>query len=193
MLLVVIFSLMLRPISEFSGPLVFAAKCFPDERGYLLQSYVCSELESRGIRSGFLQAIQSRSHRGVVRGLHFQWDPPQGKLLRCIWGSLYDVGVDLRRGSPTLGDHLAVEMSGDNQAVLWLPPGFAHGFMALEDDTILLYECTAEWSPAGEGGILWNDPALSIGWPSIPPIVSRKDRANPAIEQWLKDPRSHLF
>jgi dTDP-4-dehydrorhamnose 3,5-epimerase len=181
---------MLRSIHEFSGPLHFTAKCFPDERGYLLQSYVCSELESRGIRTGFLQAIQSRSHRGVVRGLHFQWNPPQGKLLRCIWGSLMDVGVDLRHGSPTFGDHLAVEMSSDNLAVLWLPPGFAHGFMALENDTIMLYECTAEWSAAGEGGILWNDPALSIHWPAIPPIVSQKDRANPTIEDWLKDPRS---
>ncbi len=184
---------MLRPVNEFRGPQLFAARCYPDERGYLLQSHVRSQLEVRHISHGFLQAIQSKSRRGVVRGLHFQWQPPQGKLLRCVSGRLYDVAVDLRRGAPTLGDHLAVEMSEANLAVLWLPPGFAHGFMALEDNTIMLYECTAEWAPACEGGILWNDATLNISWPQLTPIVSSKDQQNPTLAEWLEDPRSHRF
>ena len=181
---------MLRRLDEIEGPRVIPAKCFPDERGFLLQSYVRSDLVALGITADFRQAIQSKSKKGVVRGLHFQWDPPQGKLLRCIAGSLFDVGVDLRRGSPTQGDHIVLEMSGNRHEILWLPPGFAHGFMALADDTIMLYECTAEWSPAAEGGILWCDPALGIRWPPLSPIVSGKDRANPTLEQWLEDPRS---
>ncbi len=184
---------MLRPVDEFEGPKFFTAPCFRDERGYLLQSYTRSGLASRGIEASFCQAIQSRSQRGVVRGLHFQWDPPQGKLLRCVTGRLVDVGVDIRRQSPTMGDYLLVEMSAEGHEVLWLPAGFAHGFMALEDETIMLYECTAEWSPKAEGGILWNDPALAIAWPEIPPIISPKDQDTPTLEQWLKDPRSFAF
>ncbi len=170
-----------------------AAKCFPDQRGFLLQSYVRSNLAARGIPSEFKQAIQSNSKKGVVRGLHFQWDPPQGKLLRCVSGRVLDVGLDLRRGSPTFGDHLAVELSGEGHETLWLPSGFAHGFMALEDDTIMIYECTAEWSPGSEGGILWNDPGLGISWPGLHPIVSAKDQANPTLDHWQRDPRSKLL
>jgi dTDP-4-dehydrorhamnose 3,5-epimerase len=184
---------MLRPVGDFDGPKFFTAPCFPDERGFLLQSYTCSGLAARGIDASFCQAIQSLSKQGVVRGLHFQWDPPQGKLLRCVAGRLVDVGVDIRRQSPTMGDHLLVEMSANGHEILWLPAGFAHGFMALENNTVMLYECTAEWSPQAEGGILWDDPALGIAWPKIPPIVSSKDQATPTLEQWLEDPRSQAF
>ena len=128
-----------------------------------------------------------------MRGLHFQWDPPQGKLIRCVSGSILDVAVDIRPGSPTLGDHVMLEMTGRNHLVFWLPAGFAHGFMALEDDTIVHYECTAEWSPAGEGGIFWNDPALNIAWPKIPVIVSPKDQSNFTLDRWLSDPKSVAF
>ncbi len=114
-------------------------------------------------------------------------------MLRCVAGRLFDVGVDLRHGSPTLGDHVALEMSAERHEVLWLPPGFAHGFMALEESTVMLYECTAEWSPRGEAGILWNDPELGIHWPNLPPIVSRKDQGNPSLKQWLADARSRLI
>ena len=175
------------------GLKLFPAKCFPDERGYLLQSYVRSELEAGGIPFAFRQAIQSKSKRGTVRGLHFQWDAPQGKLIRCVSGSIYDVAVDVRHGSPTLGDHVAIEMSEANRLVFWLPPGFAHGFMALEDGTTVLYECTEEWNPLGEGGILWNDPSLAIAWPDVPALVSPKDGVNPTLAAWLADPRSGSF
>ncbi len=184
---------MRREVEELRGLKLFEAKCFPDERGYLLQSFVSSDLLMLGIPSGFRQAIQSKSRRGTVRGLHFQWDRPQGKMIRCVSGRIFDVAVDLRHGSPTLGDHVAVEMSEQNRLVFWLPPGFAHGFMALEEETIVLYECTEEWNPAGEGGILWNDPVLAVAWPGLPAMVSTKDLGNQAFAHWLSDPRSAAF
>ena len=188
-----IISTMLRQIDQIDGLRIFVAKCFIDARGFLLQSYVRSDLAGRGINGEFRQAIQSTSRRGAVRGLHFQWDPPQGKLIRCVRGSIYDVLVDVRRRSPTCGDHTAVELTGENRKILWVPPGFAHGFMALEDESTVLYECTAEWNSSGEGGILWNDPDLAIEWPSVPPLVSEKDSCNPTLAAWLADARSQAF
>jgi dTDP-4-dehydrorhamnose 3,5-epimerase len=184
---------MLKQIDQIDGIQDFVANSFIDTRGSLLQSYVRSDLEKRGIPGEFLQAIQSRSRRGVVRGLHFQWGPPQGKLVRCVSGAILDVVVDVRPESPTCGDHALLELTEDNSKVFWIPPGLAHGFMVLEEDSIVLYECTAEWNPAGEGGILWSDPALGIAWPAIEPIVSPKDMNNPTLAQWLADPRSRAF
>ncbi len=184
---------MLRAIEDVKGLQCFAAKRFPDERGFLLQSYVRSELVKNGIDADFRQAIQSKSKRGVVRGLHFQWDPPQGKLIRCVSGAILDVAVDIRHGSSTLGDHVILEMSEQNSLVFWLPAGFAHGFMALAEETIVLYECTAEWAPSGEGGIRWDDPALGISWPAISAIVSPRDRRCFSLAEWLADPRSGAF
>ncbi len=184
---------MLRSIEQVKGLQCFTARHYPDERGFLLQSYVRSDLERRGIAAEFRQAIQSKSRRGVVRGLHFQWNPPQGKLIRCLSGAIMDVAVDIRHGSLTLGDHVVLEMSARNNMTFWLPSGFAHGFMALEDETIVYYECTAEWAPSGEGGIRWNDPALGIAWPDIPAVVSPKDQGNPTLAEWLSDPRSAAF
>jgi len=184
---------MLRRIDQIEGPQVFQAKCFFDERGFLLQSFERSDLESRNIRAEFRQAIQSRSRRGVVRGLHFQWAPPQGKLVRCVAGSIFDVIVDVRHGSPSLGDHAAIEMSAQNNLVLWVPPGFAHGFMATDEGSMVLYECTSEWAPEAEGGIRWDDPDLGIAWPVLPAIVSQKDRRLPMLAQWMGDPRSMSF
>jgi dTDP-4-dehydrorhamnose 3,5-epimerase len=171
---------------------VFQARGFPDERGMLVQSWVAGDLKQRGIPTTFHQAIQTCSRRGVVRGLHFQWEPFMGKLVRCLHGAIIDVVVDVRHGSPTLGKHLAVELTAENRNVIWVPPGFAHGTFALEDDTIVLYECSGEHGP-GEGGILWNDPALGIRWPDIPPVVSEKDRVAPTLQAWLADPRSRHF
>ena len=185
---------MLREAGDISGIKVFTAKNFPDDRGFLLQSWVQQDLEAMRIPFAFKQAIQTFSKRGVVRGLHFQWDPPMGKLVRCIYGSIIDVVVDVRHGSATLGDHAAVELSGRNHRVIWVPPGFAHGTIALEDDSIVLYECTSEHGPGREGGILWNDPALGIAWPAgIRTLVSEKDRMAPTLAEWLADPRSQHF
>ena len=169
---------------------IFEARAFPDDRGYLIQSYMKSDLESRGISVDFRQAIQSKSRRGVVRGLHFQWAPPQGKLIRCVAGAIFDVLVDVRPASPTLGRHVSIELSEQNRSIIWAPPGLAHGFMALTEGSIVLYECSAEWAPQAEGGILWNDPALGIRWPDLPVIISPKDERNPTLSEWLKDPQA---
>lgn len=182
-----------RDPSEIAGVEVFTASTFADDRGFLLQSWVSADLAAAGIPSDFKQAIQTYSKRGVVRGLHFQWAPPMGKLVRCIHGAVIDVVVDVRHGSPTLGDHVAVELSGENHTVIWVPPGFAHGTFALRDGTIVLYECTAEHGVGGEGGIRWDDAALGIEWPDIVAIVSPKDRAAPSLAEWLDDPRSQHF
>ena len=183
---------MRRAWEELAGLKVITAKHFVDPRGFLLQSWVKADLDAEGIPSTFLQAIQTWSKKGVVRGLHFQWDPPMGKFVRCLHGGIIDVVVDVRHGSPTLGDHAAVELTDKNHQVIWVPPGFAHGTFALADDTIVLYECTGAHG-AGEGGILWNDPALGIEWPSLPPIVSEKDEKAPLLAEWLADPRSRHF
>jgi dTDP-4-dehydrorhamnose 3,5-epimerase len=173
--------------------MIFEAKHFHDERGFLLQSWVKQDLAAIGVPSDFKQAIQTVSRRGVVRGLHFQWDPPMGKLVRCLHGAIIDVVVDVRVGSPTHGDHLAVELTARNHHVIWVPPGFAHGTFALEEGSIVLYECTGEHGPGREGGILWNDPALGIAWPDVTPIVSDKDRQAPTLAQWMADPRAQHF
>ena len=184
---------MFREPSRLPPVQVFTANTFPDERGFLLQSWVHQDLAARGIPSTFKQAIQTWSRRGVVRGLHFQWDPPMGKLVRCLHGAILDVVVDVRVGSPTFGDHVAVELTGRNHRVIGVPPGFAHGTFALEEGSIVLYECTAEHGPGREGGIRWNDPALGIAWPDIPPIVSEKDRQAPTLAEWTADPRAQHF
>lgn len=184
---------MRRLPSEIPAVKLITAKNYHDERGFLLQSWVKQDLDAAGIPSEFKQAIQTFSKRGVVRGLHFQWEPPMGKLVRCIYGGVIDVVVDVRHGSPTCGDHIAVELSGTNHTVIWAPPGFAHGTFALANDTIVLYECTSAHGPGREGGILWNDPALGITWPDIAPIVSEKDRQAPTLAQWLADPTSQHF
>jgi dTDP-4-dehydrorhamnose 3,5-epimerase len=178
---------------QMPGIKVLTAKRFPDERGYLVQSWVKADVEAEGIPSTFKQAIQTVSRRGVLRGLHFQWDPPMGKYVRCLHGAILDVVVDVRHGSPTLGKHVAVELSERNHQVIWVPPGFAHGTFALEEGSIVLYECTSEHGPGREGGILWNDPALGIDWPAIPPLVSGKDEVAPTLAEWLKDERSKHF
>jgi len=183
---------MRREWNELAGLNVITAKHYVDERGFLLQSWVRADLEAHGIPSDFQQAIQTWSKRGVVRGLHFQWAPPMGKFVRCIHGAIIDVVVDVRHGSPTLGDHAAVELTDRNHQVIWVPPGFAHGTVALAEDTVVLYECSGAHG-AGEGGIRWNDPALGIAWPAVTPIVSEKDQKAPLLAEWLADPRSQHF
>ena len=179
--------------SQMPGIKVLTAKRFDDERGYLIQSWVKADVEAEGIPSGFRQAIQTVSKKGVVRGLHFQWEPPMGKYVRCLYGAIIDVVVDVRHGSPTLGKHVAVELSEANHQVIWVPPGFAHGTLALQDTSIVLYECSGEHGPGREGGILWNDPALEIDWPTTAPIVSDKDKVAPTLATWLTDERSQHF
>ena len=155
---------------------------YGDDRGFFLESWNARTFAAAGIDLPFVQDNHSRSARGVLRGLHFQNPNPQGKLVRVANGAVYDVLVDLRRSSGTFGKWVGVEISARNKRILWAPPGVAHGFLCLEDNTDFLYKCTAYYDPASEHSLLWNDPALAIDWPleGLEPQLSEKDlRARP--------------
>lgn len=159
---------------------VIEPRVFGDHRGYFFESYSKSVFEQAGIEAEFVQDNESFSSAGVVRGLHFQAPPKaQGKLVRVQKGRVLDVVVDIRKGSPTYGEHFAIELSGENKKMLWIPPGFAHGFATLEDDTVFLYKCTDTYSPEHEGSILWNDDNLGINWQVKSPKLSEKDQKGP--------------
>ena len=158
------------------GLLVITPNVFGDERGYFLESYNKRALESI-LESTFVQDKESASQKGVLRGLHFQ-NPPyaQAKLVRVIKGSVLDVVVDLRKDSETYGKHYKHVLSGEHKEQLYIPEGFAHGFLVLEDDTIFSYKCTSYYQKDSEGSLLWNDPSLGINWQIEDPIISEKDR-----------------
>ena len=158
-------------------------RVFPDERGFFLEAYKESEFAANGITAHFVQDNHSCSSKGVVRGLHFQRAPKaQAKLVRVVRGAVWDVAVDLRAGSATYRKWLGVELTEDNHAMLFIPAGFAHGFVALADDTHLLYKCSAEYDAKLDGGIRWDDPRIGVSWPVERPIVSAKDGALPSVE-----------
>ncbi len=159
-----------------------------DDRGYFLELYKVGTFENVGLPSRFMQDNISRSHRGVIRGLHFQIKPfEQGKLVTCLCGAIMDVAVDLRPSSPTFGKWESVELSEDNKRALYVPGGFAHGFQSLRDNTCVLYKCTTVYSKEHERGILYNDPTLGISWPLSDVILSSKDNSLPTFEEWKKE------
>lgn len=165
------------------GPLVLQPKVFYDERGYFYESYNADAFKNAGIPDVFVQDNQSLSQKGALRGLHFQAPPfAQGKLVRVIKGAVYDVIVDVRKDSPTYGKHYGIELTEENFTMFWVPPGFAHGFVTLKDNTIFTYKCTNVYNKASEGGLLWSDPALGIDWNIENPIVSDKDKVLPNFE-----------
>ncbi len=156
---------------------------FRDERGFFIETYKKSDFKEIGINADFFQDNHSRSKKGVLRGLHYQLHPKaQGKLVRCIKGKIWDVAVDIRKGSPWFGKWVAVELSEENHLMLWIPPGFAHGFVALEDSEVL-YKTTSEYASELDAGIRWNDPELSIAWPIDSPILSKKDAELPFLRE----------
>jgi dTDP-4-dehydrorhamnose 3,5-epimerase len=157
------------------------AKAFHDSRGFFMEAYKFSEFVSNGISVRFVQDNFSRStRRGVLRGLHYQKDPKaQGKLVMVLRGRIWDVAVDIRRGSPTYGRWVAAELSEDEHTMLWVPPGFAHGFCVLSDGADVLYKCTEEYAPELDRGIRWDDPDLAISWPVAEPVLSEKDASLP--------------
>jgi len=172
--------------APIEGLVIIEPRAFPDERGFFMESYKQSDFEKAGILGPFVQDNHSRSKRGVLRGLHFQRPPcAQAKLVRVSRGRAWDVAVDLREGSPTFGKYFALELSESNRLMFWIPPCFAHGFLALEDDTELQYKCTAEYNAASDGGLRWNDPDIAIAWPDIgiAPLVSAKDAALPTLRE----------
>lgn len=156
--------------------LVIKPKVFQDERGYFLESFNKQVLDELGFRKDFVQDNESCSKKGVLRGLHYQVPPyQQGKLVRVIKGSVLDVAVDIRKGSSTYGIHVAKVLDDKSKEMLWIPPGFAHGFVSLEDGTIFSYKCTGFYNKESEGCIIWNDPQLDINWGINNPEVSEKD------------------
>jgi dTDP-4-dehydrorhamnose 3,5-epimerase len=164
-----------------------------DDRGWFAEILNGDAFSAIGLPGRFEQVNQSRSAKGVVRGLHFQWDPPQGKLMRVVAGRAFLVAVDIRPGSPTLGRTVTVEATADDPLLVWAPASFARGFAALSDVTEIEYFCTAGYNPANEGGIRWDDPALAIPWPVREPILSGKDAASGTLADWLARPESAAF
>jgi len=163
---------------ELAGVKLIEPKVFGDDRGFFMESWNARAFAQAGIEATFVQDNHSRSRKGVLRGLHYQIERAQGKLVRCVAGEVFDVVVDLRRSSPTFGRSLAFELSAQNQRMLWVPPGFAHGFLALSELVDFLYKTTDYWYPEHERTLLWNDAALGIAWPlSGAPILAPKDAA----------------
>jgi len=155
-------------------------RVFPDERGFFMESFKSSDFKNAGLDLYFVQDNHSLSQRGVIRGLHYQLPPKaQGKLVRVVKGAVYDVAVDIRKKSPTYLKWVAEELSDENHRMLYIPPGFAHGFAALTDEVHLVYKCTEEYAPQCDRGIRWDDPEIGIAWKIDAPIVSDKDRALP--------------
>ncbi len=169
---------------EISGLVLVEPRVFPDDRGFFLESYKESDFARAGISFHFVQDNHSLSIRNVIRGLHFQRAPrSQGKLVRVMRGKVWDVAVDLRKGSPTFTRWMSIELSDENNRMLFIPAGFAHGFLALTDDVHLLYKCTEEYDAALDGGIRWDDPDVGIAWPVQDPVVSGKDRKLPYLKE----------
>jgi dTDP-4-dehydrorhamnose 3,5-epimerase len=158
-------------------------KVFPDGRGFFLETYKHADFVQAGIVEHFTQDNYSRSEKRVLRGLHYQKDPHgQGKLVRCMRGSIYDVAVDMRKNSPTYGKWVGAELTEENNHQLYVPVGFAHGFQVLSDIADVLYKCTTEYYPAADRGVLWNDPDLAVHWPLADPLLSAKDRVLPLFK-----------
>tara|TARA_Y100000813_G_scaffold37064_1_gene24860 strand:+ start:3764 stop:4339 length:576 start_codon:yes stop_codon:yes gene_type:complete len=165
--------------------LIIKPQIYSDERGYFYESFNKGIFKKNGLDLNFVQDNQSLSHKGVLRGLHFQAPPfEQGKLVRVIQGSVLDVAVDIRLDSPTYGKYESVLLSGENKTQFWIPPGFAHGFITLENNTIFCYKCTALYSKESEGSILWRDPHLKINWKTNEPLVSIKDEEAQLFENF---------
>ncbi len=178
--------------TDLAEVLVLRPRLYGDERGWFAEIAQVGAFEALGggLPTSFVQVNQSRSSRGVVRGLHFQWDPPQGKLMRVVNGRAAMVAVDIRPGSPTLGRHVTVEASSDEPLLFWAPATFARGFCALSDVTEIEYFCTAGYNPAAEGGVRWDDPDIGIRWPAADPQLSAKDALAGSLADWLARPES---
>jgi len=164
--------------TKLKGCVIIEPRVFGDGRGFFLETFQVARYEKdAGIDLAFVQDNHSRSAKGVLRGLHFQKTKPQGKLVRVVRGEVYDVALDIRKGSPTFGEWEGVILSEDNKKQFWVPPGFAHGFVVLSDTVDFEYKCTDYYDPSDEGSILWSDPDLDIPWPIANPILSTKDQS----------------
>ncbi len=170
--------------TEIEGVLIIEQKQFGDSRGYFMETYEEKKFAEGGITAKFVQDNQSKSTKGVLRGLHFQKNHPQAKLVRVIKGEVYDVAVDLRKNSPTYGKYIGAYLSAENNRQFFIPRGFAHGFYVLSDEAEFVYKCDDFYHPEDEGGIMWNDPEINVNWPIKKTgeiILSDKDKHNPSF------------
>jgi dTDP-4-dehydrorhamnose 3,5-epimerase len=172
---------------------VLAPKVFEDARGFFMEVFRNDQFAALGLPAEFVQDNHSRSKKGVLRGLHFQWDPPMGKLMRVTLGTAFLVAVDIRKGSPTLGKWYGAVVSAEDKKQIWAPACFARGFCALSDFTEIQYKCTGVYNSQCESGIRWDDPAIGVDWPIKNPELSEKDRNAQTLAQWLASPNSDNF
>lgn len=172
---------------------VLVPSVFEDERGFFMETFRADTFAELGLPEVFCQDNHSGSRRGVVRGLHFQWDPPMGKLMRVTSGRAFLVAVDIRKGSPTLGRWFGAEVSAESKKQIWAPAGFARGFCALSDFAEVQYKCTGLYNKTCESAIRWDDPAIGIAWPISSPLVSQKDAQAQTLAAWLDSPDSDFF
>ena len=179
--------------TEIDGVIIVKPEVFQDERGFFTEVFRKDQFNDMGLPGDFVQLNHSGSVKNVTRGLHFQWDPPMGKLMRVTLGIAFLVAVDIRKGSPTLGKWIGLEVSEENKLQVWAPAGFARGFCVLSDYAEIQYLCTGVYNSKGESGILWNDPDIGIEWPVKEPILSEKDKNAQPLSQWLKNENSHHF
>jgi dTDP-4-dehydrorhamnose 3,5-epimerase len=161
--------------TELDGVVIIEPHVFGDDRGFFLETYSAGRYAAAGLPPQFVQDNHSRSAPGTLRGLHYQLRRPQGKLVRCVRGAIFDVAVDIRRGSPTFGNWIGVKLSEENKHQLYVPSGFAHGFCVPDDASEVEYKCTDFFDPDDEHGVIWNDPTINIAWPIRRPLLSEKD------------------
>jgi dTDP-4-dehydrorhamnose 3,5-epimerase len=161
--------------TSLPGVLVIEPQVHGDDRGWFMETYNGAQFEKAGLPATFVQDNHSMSKQGVVRGLHYQLHEPQGKLVRCVRGAIYDVAVDIRRSSPHFGKWTGVELTAENKLMLWVPPGFAHGFSVLSEEAEVIYKCTTLWHQPSDRSILWNDPQIGIDWHVANPVLAPKD------------------
>ncbi len=179
--------------TKIDDVLIFTPKVRGDERGFFMEVYRKDVFKELGLYKEFVQDNHSRSKKNVLRGIHFQWDPPMGKLMRVTRGEAFLVAVDIRKNSPTLGEWIGEYISEENKKQIWAPAGFARGFCSLSDITEIQYKCTGTYNHNGESGIRWNDPRIGIKWPTDDPQLSEKDTTAQTLEEWLKTPESDFF
>jgi dTDP-4-dehydrorhamnose 3,5-epimerase len=174
---------------------VLVPDVFEDSRGFFMETFREDQFKALGLPHQFVQDNHSRSARGVVRGLHFQWEPPMGKIMRVTSGTAFLVAVDIRKNSPTLGKWVGIEASAENRRQVWAPAGFARGFCVLSESAEIQYKCTGLYNNKAESGILWNDPAIGIEWPVrvSDAELSEKDKKAQTLDQWLARPESINF
>jgi len=180
--------------SEFlNGLKVIVPEVFEDERGFFMETFRADQFGELGLPENFVQDNHSKSSRNVLRGLHFQWEPAMGKLMRVTLGSAFLVAVDIRKNSPSIGQWFGIEISAQNKKMIWAPAGFARGFAVLSEFAEIQYKCTGIYNNKAESGILWNDPEIGIQWPIQDPILSNKDKMAQSLNSWLNKPESEFF